>query len=188
MESRRPFTLNDNDFRISKEDHFTTFAYARNDKMAPGQSSLSRHTVRDFYGNSQSIISKTDNNDALLSLLAANGYPLTSTKGLARLHEADEYHAEINVISETLAYFEISSKRIIDVMPMIFETSFAVEFLETLRTGLTTRLRLVGESGYQHCKKYGVDEPVVERRRVELNGKMKILSDASEVVYNLFKY
>jgi len=180
--------MNRNDYRISKQDHLTTFAHERNDKMATGQPSSSRHTVRDANGNSQTIVSSTHNDDALISVLAANGFRITSTKELARLHEPDEYEAEVKVISEALAYFEISSNRIIDVMPMIFETVFAVDFVEDLRVRLAAQLRLVGETGYENCKGYGVDEPAVQGRRVQLNWKTRILAQCSEIVSNLFKY
>jgi hypothetical protein len=188
METRRPFTLNEIDYRLSKDEHLTDFVHQRKAKTTNGQPSSSRHTTRDGHGNSQSIVSRTENEDTLLSFLAANGYPVTSMKELARLHPPDEFEAEISVISETLAYFDISSKRFIDVMPMVFETVFAVDFVEDLRNGLTGRLKLVGESGYENCKKYGADEPAIQGKRQELNWKLNILSDCSKIVSNLFKY
>jgi hypothetical protein len=188
METRRPFTLNEIDYRLSRDEHLTNFVHERKAKTTDGQPSSSRHTTRDGHGNSQSIVSRTENEDMLRSFLAANGFPISSMKELARLLPPDEFEAEINVISETLAYFDISSKRFIDVMPMVFETVFAVAFVEDLRNGLTGRLNLVGESGYENCKKYGADEPAVQAQRQELNWRLNILSDCSKIVSNLFKY
>lgn len=187
MESTRPFTLNYIDYGVSKEDHLTNFAHQRNGKLAVGQPSSSRHTLRDMHGNSQSVISKTESEDALLSLLTANGYRVNSTKQLARLHDPDEYEAEMSVISEILAYFEISSKRIIDITPMIFETVFATHFVNDLRKMLAAKLKLVGESGLENCTKYGADEPDVQAKRVDLNRQMHILSNAAAIVSDLFK-
>jgi len=175
------------DYGVSKEDHLTNFAHQRNGKLGLGQLSSSRHTLRDVHGNSQSIISKTESEDAILSLLTANGYRVTSTKQLARLHDPDEYEAEISVISEIIAYFEISSKRIIDIMPMIFETVFTANFVNDLRKVLAQKLKLVGESGLENCTKYGVDEPDVQAKRIDLDWQMKILSNALAIVSDLFK-
>ena len=134
------------------------------------------------YGNSQSIVSKTESENALLGVLAANGFRVTSTKQLARLHDDDKYEAEMIVISEVLAYFEISSKRLIDIMPMIFETVFAIGFVDDLRKNLT-RLSLVGVYGLDNCTKYGVYEPDVQVRRADLNWQKQILSDALALLF-----
>lgn len=188
IETRRPFTLNTEDYRLCKDGHLTDFAYERNTKIKNGLPTSSRHTTRDGKGNSQSIVSPTEADSNVLSFLRANDYPVSTLKELARLFPPDEFDAEMKVMSETLAYFDISSKRFIDVMPMVFETVFAVDFVEDLRNGLTGRLKLVGESGYETCRRYGADEPAVQGMRHELNWKLGILSECSKIVSNLFKY
>jgi Dynamin GTPase effector domain len=187
MESCRPFTLNYNDYGASKEENLTDFAHRRNGKLAPtAPVSSSRHTLRDAFGNSQSVTSKGESDDAILSLLTANGYRVTSTKQLARLHDPDEYEAELNVMAEVFAYFEISSKRIVDIMPMIFETAFARNFENDLRKVLTSKLKLVGDSGLENCAKYVVDEPDIQVKRERFNRQKMILSNALGVVSGFF--
>jgi len=72
------------------------------------------------------------------------------------------------------------------MMPMIFETVFAANFVEDLRVALTSKLKLVGESGLDNCKKYGVDEPEVQAKRTALEWHKTILSNALRIVSNLF--
>jgi hypothetical protein len=187
MESRRPFILNPQDYRDSKEQNFTDLTCERNAKVTSGQPSLSRHTLRDGNGNSQSIVTTTENDNALLGILQSKGFALTSTKKLARLHDVDEFEAEMTVISQALAYFEMSSRRIIEIMPMIFETVFAADFVADLRKNLPTTINFVGESGYETCKRYGVDEPIILAKRKDLVARMKSLSEALEIVSKLFK-
>jgi hypothetical protein len=80
METRRPFTLNEIDYRLSKDEHLTGIVHERKAKTTNGQPSSSRHTTRDSHGNSQSIFSRTENEDTVISFLAANGFPITSVK------------------------------------------------------------------------------------------------------------
>lgn len=188
MEQRRPFTLNHNDFNVSKEEFITDFAHHRRQSYnlcAP--SSSSTHILKDERGNSHSISSKAVGEEALLSLLTAKGYHVSSTKQLARLHDPDEYEVELIVISQVLAYFEISSKRIIDLMPMIFETVFARQFGDELRKGLTSNLKLVGEFGLENCARYALDEPDVQFKREEYNRHKDILSRALGIISRFFK-
>lgn len=187
MESCRPFTLNYGDYNASKEEILTDFAHERNGKISPlAPTSSSRHTLRDAFGNSQSVISKGESDDALLSLLTANGFHVSSMKQLARLHDPDEYEAELNVIAEVLAYFEVSSKRIVDIMPMIFETVFARNFESNLRKELASKLKLVGDPGLENCAKFVVDEQDVQIKRERYMRQKTILSKALGIVSRLF--
>jgi hypothetical protein len=187
MEQRRPFTLNHNDFNASKEGLLTDFAHLRRQSsnfFSP--SSSSTHTVRGEHGISHTLSSNGVGEDALLSLLTAKGYHITSTKQLARLHDPDEYAEELTVISQVLAYFEISSKRIVDLMPMIFETVFARQFGDELRKRLTSNLKLVGECGLENCAKYARDEPDVQSKRQEYNRQKETLSRALGIISRFF--
>ena len=170
------------DYNTAREGFIDEFAHSRNGILGPSPVSSSKHTLKDFYGNSQSIISHGDSDDTLLGLLNAKGYRVSSPKQLARLHDPDEYEAELNVISEVLAYFEIASKRIIDVMPMIFETRFANDFAVEIRKVLRSKVELVGDLGLENCGRYVVDEPDVQLKREDLNRKKAILSNALQIV------
>jgi hypothetical protein len=107
-------------------------------------------------------------------------------KQLDRLYDPDEYEAELTVISEVLAYFEIASKRIIDVMPMLFETRLAVNFEEDIRKTLAAKLGLVGEFGLENCLRYAVDEPDIRSKREDLNRQKEILSNAFAIISQFY--
>ena len=116
MEKSRPFTLNHKDYSTSTEVFITDFAHCRSKihgEFTPASSST--HTIKDVYGTSHSVSAKGVGEDVLLSLLTANGYRISDSKQLARLHDPDDYNTELEVIAQVLSYFEISSKRIIDV-------------------------------------------------------------------------
>jgi hypothetical protein len=100
-------------------------------------------------------------------------------KELSRLHNSDEYEAELGVVSQVLAYFEISSRRIIDVMPMIFETVFVRNFSQEIRKVLISELKLVGDFGLENCIKYAKDEVGIEIRN-DLAEAKEILSRAAD--------
>jgi hypothetical protein len=145
----------------------------------------SSHKLKDVYGQTHSISTKAVGDEVLLGFLASRGYPLASTKQLSRLREPDELEAELTVISAILAYFEISSKRIVDIMPMIFENAFICEFATEVRNILPSELGFLGEFGYETCAKYGRDEPETQMKREDYKRKSEILSEALSILYGI---
>ena len=170
-----------------KNEFISEFAYLRSqshDRSIPVLSTT--HNLKNSNGNSLSITSKGKGED-LLSLLAANGYRVSSTKELARLNDGDDYDAEVTAIAQVLAYFEISSKRIIDIMPMIFETVFARGFGKKLRKSLTSELNLIGDHGVLSCQNFAKDDPGIDERRAYLRRQIGILSDGQAIISRYFK-
>src|SRR5271170_5799070 len=129
-----------------KDQNLTTFAIARQRKPASettegaGNGSFNVHETN---GTARYFPATEEN---LLRVLTAYGYHLSSSKELVRLHN-DEYQVELDVISHVAAYFEVSSKRLIDDMPQVFETVFAAGFGQELSNSLITKLNLVGDRG-----------------------------------------
>lgn len=117
----------------------------------------------------------------LLSNLNANGYHVTD-KQLVRLLGPDEFDSELGLISEVCAYFEIASKRISDIMPMVFEVQFARGFGDELKGVLMLDLKLVGDSGSENCTKYTRDNEEVREKREELEEDRGILSEALKIL------
>jgi len=185
MERCRPFTLNHDQYNTRKADIKLEQADRRNKRNESGVAfSLSTQTIlKDQAGNTQSVSARSGGSDSvLLALLLSKGYPVTTLKQLACLHNPDQYEAELEVISRVIAYFEISSTRVIDLMPMIFETSFVSEFAEELRRVLISDLDLIGEHGFETCKKYVKDEPDIQSKRADYKRLSDILSDAMSVI------
>jgi hypothetical protein len=99
----------------------------------------------------------------------------------------DEYQAELNVISHVIAYFDISSKRLIDDIPKIFESIFARKFGLKLKESLTTKLELVGDGSLELCSRYIKDEDNIQIQREDLTRQQEILIKALRTVDRFFK-
>ena len=183
--------MSDQRYRDSKSGFRLDFADLRNRRPESQRPDVVHSTLTvKRNGNSQSVSSLARNEDdqkTLLTLLLNHGYPITSTRQLARLFEPDNYEAELDIMSRVLAYFEISSNRIIDVMPMIFETAFICESAEELAKVLTSELKLIGEFGFETCKRYGKDEPDIQVKREDYRRQADILSDARSIISKFFK-
>ena len=188
MEENRPFTLNEDLYSTSRAIFETEITSNQTKSSAPPISSVTR-TVRHVNGVSQSVSANNLvlSDEELLRVLREKGYPVTDTKQLSLLQEPTEYKTEVEVVSHVLAYFALSSKRILDVMPMIFETVFARAFGQELEKVFTTNLKLLDASGAEICKKYANDEPEVQSKRKELNNRKKTLSEALDIISRCFK-
>jgi Dynamin GTPase effector domain len=187
LECNRPFTLNNSAYLESKNIYIYEMVYERSqDPTSPVPVSSTTHYIKDPFGNSHSIASKGKSDDVLRGLLTAEGYHITSTKQLARLKDSDEYEAEVTAMAQVLAYFDISSKRIVDIMAMIFETVFARGFGNSLRKSLITDLKLIGDHGVANCKRFAKDEPEVDSKRAYLERQIEILSKGHGIVSRFF--
>jgi Dynamin GTPase effector domain len=182
MENHRPFTMNDKEYVKSQKERVTAFAVLRHGDDLPSTGSSS-FRLDDTNGVSRSYSSNEDN---LLRVLSAYGIHLSSSKELARIRP-DEYDAELEVISHVEAYFDMSSKRLIDDIPKVFETIFARNFGLDLAKVLTTDLELVGARGLDNCQRYVRDEPDVQSTRDSLSRHLDILVKAVETVSRLFR-
>ena len=180
--------MNHKGYTLATEELVTEFAHARAQSYGTHTpASSSTHTIKDIYGTCHSVTAKGVGEDVLLSLLVANGYRISSAKQLARLHDPDYYETELEVISQVLAYFELASQRIMDVVPMIFETVFARDFSHEIRKELTSSLKLVGDFGLENCAKFAKEEPDTQLRREDLNKRKDILSRAVTVVHQFYE-
>jgi hypothetical protein len=182
LQKRISPTLYNEQTRVRQsEGNFTTFAIRRHG----GSLTIPERTFHlcDPNGHSRSYETTEEN---LLRVLAAYGFNLSSSNGLGRLYD-DEYHAELDVMAHVIAYFDISSKRLIDEIPQVFETVFARDFGEKLGNTLTVNLKLVGERGFDNCARYVRDEPDVKAKRDHLTRQRKILDTAGETIDRFFK-
>jgi len=181
--------MNRKGYTLATEDLVNEFALARVESYSdtPTPAPSLTHQIRDIYGGCRAVTAKGVGKDVLFSLLVESGYRVPSAKQLARLRDPDNYEAELEVISQVLAYFELSSQRIMDVMPMIFETVFARDFADEIRKELTSSLRLVGDFGLENCAKFAKEEPDIQLRREDLMARKEILSQAVMVVHQFYQ-
>jgi hypothetical protein len=182
LENNRPFTLSHERFVDSRDESRIELAYHRNLNNSSARISRTSHTIRDGTGNFSSISQNEVGDDVLLGHLCARGYPISDIKQLALLHGSDEYATELSVISDVWAYFEISSKRIIDIMPMLFEVVFARNFGNELRNVLASKLKLLGKQGERTCARFAQDAEDIHVKRVKLLEDQGILSEALQIL------
>jgi Dynamin GTPase effector domain len=187
MESNRPFVLSDSRFKDVVESNLTELLQKRYDLLSdPIRASTSTHTIRDMHGNSFSITSREMDMDVLVSLLAAKGFHISSTKQLARLHEHGECSVELSVVAAVEAYFAFSTERVCDVVSQLFENVFVREFVSRLKKSLVVELGLVGEHGHTKCVGYAKDEPQIEQEREGLKKQKDILLAARNVISQFY--
>lgn len=191
IERNRPFTLSTPRFKDVVEQNLTEVLQTRyelltNHDTTPLQPSSSTHTIRDTYGTSHSITSRGIDNDVIVGLLAAKGFPITSTKQLARLHNHGDCSVELKVIATVQTYFEFSTERICDVVSQLFENVFVRRFVAKLKTSLVFELGLVGEEGHGKCAAYAKDEPRIEDERLFWENQKDILQRAKNIISQLY--
>jgi hypothetical protein len=174
--------MNKAEYIKAKAGNIISFASRRHGTPLPREE-RSSILLSDWDGVSRRHSATEEN---LVKVLQAFGIHISSVQDLARLHE-DEYHAELDVMSHVAAYFDISSKRLIDDIPQVFETVFARDFGEKLRNSLTINLNLIDEKGLDNCQRYIRDEPNVQARRDHLDRLRSILENAKETIDRFFK-
>lgn len=123
-----------------------------------------------------------DDDNTLLSLLAKRGIHLQSIEELVKLLKPDDYEAELRVAAEVAAYFKVSYKRVIDVIPMFIESEFIRGFSLYLRQSLAENLGLIGGEGLEKCARFAVDESTIQRRRWALSHQLDILVNATDIL------
>jgi hypothetical protein len=190
MEANRTFTLFDPRFKKIVDQNLTNLLDEHR-KQSPRHATVMRassstHTIRDNRGHTHSITSNGIDEDVLVSLLAAKGYPVADLKQLARLRDHSDWYVELEVIATIQTYFQFSTERICDVVSMLFERAFVHNSVQSLKRTLEDRLGLVGENGLSNCKKFAKDEPQIEEQRQLLKRQKEILLNARKVIYEFY--
>ena len=109
------------------------------------------------------------------------GVPVQSAEEFLLELGSGKYSKEFHVISGALAYFQVASQRMIDVIPMRIEQHLIYDFAESVKK-LDEILGLVGEGGEKRCKEFMVEDPKVHIERKELQEQKDILVKASEIL------
>lgn len=167
----------------SKEENITKFALTRHGNNPLPCINGNSFRIDDRFGSPREF-NRTEG--TLLSILAEFGLHLSSANELVRIY-VDQWQAEMEVIAHVVAYFDISSKRLIDDVPKIFESVFAKSFGMELKETLTDMLELVGDGALENCLRYIRDEDDVRVKRDDLTRQQEILVKAAETVDRFFK-
>ena len=174
--------MNKEEYLDAKEGNMVNYRTQRHGPQLP-LADNSYFSMVDCHGSSRQFQATEEN---LKKVLTAFGMDLSAPTELVRLPR-DQYQAELDVISHVCAYFDISSKRLIDEIPQVFETVFAGDFGKTLAADFTTKLNLVGEKGLENCVRYIRDEPDVQAKRDNLTRMRGILENARNTFDRFYK-
>lgn len=188
FEKNRPITQNGDRFLSSKEERMINFLYDRT--QFHEHNLRASFTIQDPITRRRRYISHEQLSqhaswNQVMSDLTAQGIQITNPKQLARLQPRDEYETEIHLISAVLAYFEIASMRVIEVMPMIFEVVYLQGFEEGLRRELIEKLKLMDKiEGQEICERYATENDETQEKMRTLTEKRRVLMEAKDVFHS----
>jgi len=95
-------------------------------------------------------------------------------------HRAN-FETEIFVKSYMITYWEFSSQRFRDLVPMILETKLARDFSDQVQEELKRQLDLFHPNAFTICERYLEDDPGTRARRNNLRNCERILREAVEI-------
>lgn len=163
IETRYPFTMNEN--------HLVRAQVKKSEQIA------------DILFPAPTNVSAAAMKEVLEKLGSIDGFPVTSSEELSRkLRVPSNYTKELDVISGALAYFEIASQRMIDIVPMRIEQHLVYDFSKSVQEKLEDTLRLTGNGGEERCAVLAVDNPDIELKRNSLHKQREILVKADEIL------
>lgn len=182
-ECHRPFTQN-NEYNDSQQHKLLAHLVQQlKEILSPPEPLQETATPGRFAGPSESPV---EPRQALTGDIAT----FCRVAGSIRLQPSEEttlqnigcYESELVVISATAAYFYVSFKRVIDIIPMCIENEFLIAFTRELREKLLENLGLTEDDGVERCKKFAVPEPYLRERKEALMKMKETLDKASEIM------
>ncbi|CAL1705006.1 unnamed protein product [Somion occarium] len=157
---RPPFTVNDHYFASKREKYLIQYKSLR----LPTQYNAT--AVREA-----------------LSALARIGYTGLTGEKLARLHGDDAYEEEMVVMAETMAYFHVSYKRIIDNLPRVIDLDFLRSIAKELQDSLIEGLSLAAGDATARAEGYLAEDPDVATRRASLARQRDMLEIVLQKIF-----
>jgi hypothetical protein len=86
------------------------------------------------------------------------------------------------ILARICTYFELASKRVVEVIPMVVELAFAKGFAERLRKDFLPGLKLHDEGGLERREEFAREDPELQKRRDELKECQRIVDDCLRVL------
>lgn len=98
---------------------------------------------------------------------------------------SDGADTESVVIANVRAYFDVSSKRLIEVIPMICDTALSLKLYKQLNDSFSSKLGILGDSGSKNSEKYLREDPDIRERRLKLRRKLEIVNQAEQILASI---
>lgn len=158
-----PYTLNDHYFTQTRDDALTALKRARE-----GPEWIN--------GNADE---REDRLAAALSALAAVGYAGVKADHVPRLLGLDKYEEALDAAAQTVAYWKIAYKRIVDDVPRIIDAAIIRRLPSALSNALLKRLLSASDDD---IKRLMAEPAALAEERAELNLRKTRLEDAKRVL------
>ena len=97
----------------------------------------------------------------------------------------DDFEMESEVLSHVQTYFDISSRRVIEVVPMICDTSLGLKLVKQLTKAFAKQLGIVGTNGLANSKNFLQEDAAVIERRRWLRRQEEIVSRAEQILSSI---
>ncbi|KAI0759259.1 P-loop containing nucleoside triphosphate hydrolase protein [Trametes elegans] len=109
---------------------------------------------------------------------------VVAEEDLARLRPPDAWQEELEVMAEVRAYFQVSYKRFIDIVPLSIDLHFLYDYAEALQGVLIEKLRLGSANADARCTAYVAEDPHVVALRTALVVKKRKLEVVQKALCN----
>ncbi|GAA5887898.1 hypothetical protein JCM6882_000791 [Rhodosporidiobolus microsporus] len=154
-----PFTQNSHYFQTTRDETMIEYKEARQPTSLKNASSEKLEDV--------------------FTALAAIGFKGLDVEDLSRLHKPDEWEEELEAMAQTVAYWKVAYKRIIDDVPRILDHAVIRPLPAKLGSALVAKLTSGGDS---EIKRLMAESPAIAEERAELNSKRTKLEAARKVL------
>jgi len=95
--------------------------------------------------------------------------------------DGQQFESEIYVKAYLIAYWEYSSQRFRDLVPMILETKLAKDFCIKLKEELESRLGLYDCTAFAICERYLQENEKTHAERNNLKDRERVLTEATDI-------
>jgi hypothetical protein len=95
---------------------------------------------------------------------------------------SDGPDTELAVMNHVSTYFEISSKRIIETIPMICDTSIALNLTGQMRKSFNKDLGVTGPGGVENSERFLEEDRELKERKRRLLKEEEILNRGDEIL------
>ncbi|KAI0067582.1 hypothetical protein BV25DRAFT_835648 [Artomyces pyxidatus] len=182
----RPFTLNVHYLADYKEKFLTYYKGCRQ-KDENGSLMKALEAYRPYTGTHRSSMTEIQAGMAkVMAGLGEIGITGTQPTDLPKLLPVDPYDPALDIMASVRAYFQVASKRFLDVVPMAVDRDYVEGVKKGLLDVLYHDIMKDGSDARERCKELLREAPSLSNRREELEGKRDRLEKAQTKLMQLF--
>ncbi|KAK7436890.1 hypothetical protein VKT23_018911 [Stygiomarasmius scandens] len=101
-------------------------------------------------------------------------------RGLTVSPAHDDYEEELKTMAEVRSYFQISFKRLVDIIPSIIDLCFVKGLAKDVQPFLVSKFDLCTESANEKCAQYLAEDESIVAKREALLARKKMLENVQQ--------